>query len=308
MEAICWPRLRPSLGIMTLFVCGIVMGRYTWHNLGDYSKLSTPQTFKSFAVIADAYVFLYLGLSVFGFSDIHQWKVGFISVALLLCLVARFLNIVPLTLLVNLWRKEKFNWRETVMLWFTGLRGAIAFALAIHTVGVTPNGNEILTTTLAIVMISVWVIGGLSFPMLRLLKLEPPQEEHHNQSNVASSILLVNKGPNIVHDQLSENGDINEQVVLGHPKVDTWMKRINKRFLVPFFRRAEDRDKTLRDSLFAGTIADDMVVMEANQTEFSEIKVVIDSKVGENRSRLRIEEYVDETQNDSTIDVELDQE
>jgi NhaP-type Na+/H+ or K+/H+ antiporter len=69
-------------GIMSLFVCGIFMGRYTWHNLSEYSQLTTPQTFKALANLGDTYVFLYLGLAAFGFSDIHQWKFGFIGLSL----------------------------------------------------------------------------------------------------------------------------------------------------------------------------------------------------------------------------------
>jgi sodium/hydrogen exchanger 8 len=71
-------------GIMSLFVCGIFMGRYTWHNLSDYSQLTTPQTYKSLASLSDTYVFLYLGLAAFGFSDIHEWRFGFIGISLVI--------------------------------------------------------------------------------------------------------------------------------------------------------------------------------------------------------------------------------
>jgi sodium/hydrogen exchanger 8 len=186
----------------------------------------------------------------------------------MLCFVARALNIIPLTLIANLWRRDKISIRETIMLWFTGLRGAIAFALALHTIGVTPNSNQIVTTTLVIVIFTVWVIGGLSYPMLKLLKLDS-QYQLSGSTQKSTALLLVNKGihevtepvpvERIVHDDQISEQQHQEQVVLGHRKVDTWVKRLNRNVLVPFFRRKGTGSQTLRELLFSGGIADHMV-------------------------------------------------
>lgn len=65
-------------GILSLFVCGIVMGRFTWFNLSEYSRTTTPQIFKVAAQAAETYVFLYLGLALFSFINIHHWSFAFI--------------------------------------------------------------------------------------------------------------------------------------------------------------------------------------------------------------------------------------
>lgn len=51
------------------------------------------------------------------------------SSRILLCLMSRAANIYPLSLLVNYFRKSKINMRMQFIMWFSGLRGAIAFAL-----------------------------------------------------------------------------------------------------------------------------------------------------------------------------------
>ena len=59
-------------------------------------------------------------------------------------LIARIINIYVLSLLLNIGRREKISFRFQHMLVFAGLRGAIAFALAIrntHTATRQANPN-----------------------------------------------------------------------------------------------------------------------------------------------------------------------
>lgn len=55
----------------------------------------------------------------------------YISLILLFAvLIARFAFVMPATLLVNTWRKEKIHWREALVIWWGGaFRGAITVAL-----------------------------------------------------------------------------------------------------------------------------------------------------------------------------------
>ena len=56
------------------------------------------------------------------------------------------------------------------MLVFAGLRGAIAFALAIRNTQ-SEERQLIFTTTLCIVMVTVFVCGGLTTAVLQCLKI-----------------------------------------------------------------------------------------------------------------------------------------
>lgn len=54
---------------------------------------------------------------------------------------------------------------------FSGLRGALAFALAIRNTATKPR-QLILTTTLVVVIVTVILCGGLTSQMARLLKIK----------------------------------------------------------------------------------------------------------------------------------------
>jgi len=159
-------------GIVSLFTCAIVMGRFTWNNLSEYSKISTPHSFKSLALFSEHYVFLFLGLSIFSMRS-TSWNLSMIMFTVVLCIVGRFLHVFPLSILANCWRKKKLHWKEMVILWTAGLRGAIAFVLALHCLDAdTPHAQQIVTSVLALVMITVWLGGGSTSLVLKLLKFD----------------------------------------------------------------------------------------------------------------------------------------
>ena len=62
----------------------------------------------------------------------HNFDAAFIFAAFLSIIVGRAVNIYPLSFLLNLGRKSKITWNFQHMLFLSGLRGAIAFALAIR--------------------------------------------------------------------------------------------------------------------------------------------------------------------------------
>ncbi len=157
-------------GIMALFFCGITLAHYNSHNISPISQHSTHDAFKSLAQICETFVFVYLGITI-GLSaagtvgDIH-WSASLSFFTLLLCLVGRACNTFPLTWLANRRRKVPIPFKMQICIWFSGLRGAIAFALSLQVP--TPNGSLIMTSTLVVVVITTFVFGGLTEPMLRL--------------------------------------------------------------------------------------------------------------------------------------------
>jgi sodium/hydrogen exchanger 8 len=265
-------------GILSLFVCGIVCGRFVWYNLSEYSRLTTPQTFKVFATAAESYVFLYLGISAFAFPNRSDWKFGFIGVAVLLCIVGRILNIVPLTLIANIWRKRKINWRETVFMTFNGLRGAIAFVLALHCLGQTPNGISIVTTVLFLVFISVWICGSLTLPILKSLKLDygsGTDEGVDLMANMPSAILAINRRVTDI-GQISIPKDFDTMTadtVNDEPVVkQSFLKRFDNQVLRPLFRKRKDQTSPrLRDLLLAGSIPQSLKIEELQPDEFESL-------------------------------------
>ena len=53
-------------GIMTIFCCGFAMSHYAYKNLSSRSKIGSVLAFETMGHGAEAFVFTYLGISVYG--------------------------------------------------------------------------------------------------------------------------------------------------------------------------------------------------------------------------------------------------
>jgi CPA1 family monovalent cation:H+ antiporter len=115
------------------------------------------------AFIANSLVFLLIGLAV---ADIPFAAIGVsgLSVAVGLVLLGRLLTVYPLCLLFH-----RSRWAIPMatqhILWWGGLRGALALALALALPPSLPRRDEILITAFGVVAFSV-VAQGLTMPLL----------------------------------------------------------------------------------------------------------------------------------------------
>lgn len=115
-------------GIMSLFFCGIVLSHYNSYNLSPTSQTTAHNIFKSMAVLSEYFVFLYIGMGVFT-DKYSQLNITFFLLCMIFCLFARIFNIFPLSYMANWGRNQVIPFKMQVVMWFAGLRGAIAFAL-----------------------------------------------------------------------------------------------------------------------------------------------------------------------------------
>ena len=151
-------------GIVAVLSCGICQAHYTYNNLSDESRLVTKQFFGLLNFMAENFIFCYVGVSMFTFSK-HNFDPAFIFGSFFAIICGRAVNIYPLSFLLNLGRKSKITWNLQHMMFLSGLRGAIAFALAIRNT-LTDARQMILTSTLVIVMVTVVVCGGSTVSLL----------------------------------------------------------------------------------------------------------------------------------------------
>jgi len=150
-------------GIMALFFCGIVLSHYNSYNLSPTSQITAHNIFKSLAVLSEFFVFLYIGMGLFT-GRYTQINIPFFILCTIFCLIARVFNIFPLSWLANYGRKVSIPWKMQFVMWFAGLRGAIAFALSQNLPG--EHRDVYISTTLGIVIFTTIVCGGLTEPML----------------------------------------------------------------------------------------------------------------------------------------------
>ena len=120
---------------MQVLFCGIAQAHYTFNNLSQESQQSTKSFFDLLNFMAENFIFSYIGVSMFTFPK-HNFDPFYIIGAFLAIFLGRFLNVYPLSFILNFGRKVKITGSMQHTMMFSGLRGAIAFALAIrNTVG-----------------------------------------------------------------------------------------------------------------------------------------------------------------------------
>uniref|UniRef100_A0A7N6ARG0 Sodium/hydrogen exchanger n=1 Tax=Anabas testudineus TaxID=64144 RepID=A0A7N6ARG0_ANATE len=156
-------------GVVAVLFCGITQAHYTYNNLSEESTKRTKQLFEVLHFLAENFIFSYMGLALFTFQN-HIFSPLFIFGAFIAIFIGRAFNIYPLSFLLNLGRRHKIKGNFQHMMMFAGLRGAMAFALAIRDTA-TYARQMMFTTTLLIVFFTVWVFGGGTTPMLSWLHI-----------------------------------------------------------------------------------------------------------------------------------------
>ncbi|XP_076435447.1 sodium/hydrogen exchanger 6-like isoform X2 [Babylonia areolata] len=186
-------------GIVAVLFCGVTQAHYTYNNLSEESKERTKQLFELSNFLAENFVFLYIGVSVFTLQPL-KWHAGFILSAFLAIIVGRFMNIYPLTFLLNLGRSNKIRPNFQHMMMFSGLRGAVAFALAIRNTKTTAH-QYMASATMMIVLATVILCGGFTTPMLQWLQIRVGVEEETTAAfdqQLASSVADSESGVEVV--------------------------------------------------------------------------------------------------------------
>merc|ERR1719343_318601 len=110
-------------GIVALFFYGIVLSQYNWYNLSDVSKVASKVTFETLAKLAEAAVFIYLGVVAALSMGRFHWHIGLVLYTCLIITIARAAHIFPLTYLLNRFRERKIDRNMSTVMWISGLRG-----------------------------------------------------------------------------------------------------------------------------------------------------------------------------------------
>uniref|UniRef100_A0A2K6RV84 Cation/H+ exchanger transmembrane domain-containing protein n=1 Tax=Rhinopithecus roxellana TaxID=61622 RepID=A0A2K6RV84_RHIRO len=158
----CFPLLETALFFLmcwSTFLLAEAYGftaHYTYNNLSVESRSQTKQLFEVLHFLAENFIFFCMVLVLFTFQK-HIFSPIFIIGAFGAVFLGRAAHINPLSLFLNLGRRHKIGWNSQHMMMFSGLRGAMAFILAIRS-----------TTPM------------LSWLNLRV-SIEEPSKEDHNE-------------------------------------------------------------------------------------------------------------------------------
>lgn len=117
-------------------------------------------TFVSF--VAEAFVFIYLGISFFSFSN-QKWCPKLIIIEVFVIMIGRFISVIGLLTFLKYvcCYDSKLTFKQQIFIWFAGMiRGAIAFGLVLKIDHKTFSNRPIIVTTTLVLVIFTTVVGG----------------------------------------------------------------------------------------------------------------------------------------------------
>lgn len=144
--------------IVCILFNGIAQCSYTKPYLTAYSKKSINSIYKVTANLFETLVFIFVGIGFFSFEPLYK-NVNPIApiVFIIIFILARFLNIVIMSSIINYPRRLNFlNSKRQLFLVFAGVRGSMAFALALKSYNdFEGNGEVFLIITLIFIAFTI---------------------------------------------------------------------------------------------------------------------------------------------------------
>jgi CPA1 family monovalent cation:H+ antiporter len=150
-------------GIIGALAAGLVVGNLGWGAaLSDEGKTRVHYAWEYFAFLANSLVFILIGLNTASLPLLQLGSVG--AIAILLVLLGRAISIYPLAAVFSASRwKLPASYQHT--LFWGGLRGALALALALAVPPNVPERTAIIVTAFVVVAFSI-LVQGLTMPWL----------------------------------------------------------------------------------------------------------------------------------------------
>ena len=156
-------------GVLAALTAGLLVGNVGWMgSISDSGRPAVLAFWEYAAFLANSLVFLLIGGREAEMSLIPVLEAA--AVAVVLSLLGRAAAIYPLAALFSRSRLRlpaKFQH----VLWWGGLRGALALALALALPATVPERGDIITVVFAVVAFSIFVQGLTMEPLMRRMGL-----------------------------------------------------------------------------------------------------------------------------------------
>jgi len=163
--------------VLATVAAGLLMGNLGFSGAPEGNLLSSRgrefvMAFWEFAAfIANSLIFLLIGVTVAGIP-FSRLGLTALVVAIALVLIGRALSVYPLCMIFR-GSRWTIPIREQHILWWGGLRGALALALALSLPPSLEWRNEIVVAAFGVVVFSVVVQGLTMPPLLRMFGFLP---------------------------------------------------------------------------------------------------------------------------------------
>lgn len=215
--------------IIAIAVCGMAMKQYVKGNITTAAANSVKYFIKMLAQSSETVIFMFLGLSTM--SSNHYWDTAFVCATVAFCLIYRTIGVLVQCFILNKFRYKKFTKIDQLILSYGGLRGAIAFGLAMSIPETILARQMFITTTIVVIFFTVFLQGITIRPLVNYLNVET---KDHRQATMTESV--YNK---YLDYMMSGVEDIAGQQ--GHYSLRDNFERFNAKILRPILMRNEKK-------------------------------------------------------------------
>ena len=165
------------------------MKQYVEFNISKKSNATIEYVLKMMSSIMETIIFMFMGLSTI--SDNHSWNTGFVVVTLVSCTLYRSIGVVIFANIANRWRLMELTVYDMLIMSYGGIRGAVAFALALVLDETrVPRKKEFVTATIVIVFWTVFVQGSTIGPVVKFFKIKRKNIEEPTMSAKLTNRLI----------------------------------------------------------------------------------------------------------------------
>lgn len=153
-------------GVLATLTSGLIIGNVGHISISARSRQAVDEFWEYAAFVANSLIFLLIGLRV-AHRD-YSFVLLPVLIAIMVVIVGRALAIYPIAFLFSRSRLRITGRHQHILFW-GGLRGALALALALGLPPDLPAREEIITVAFAVVAFSLFVQGMTITPFMRRL-------------------------------------------------------------------------------------------------------------------------------------------
>ncbi|XP_055295282.1 sodium/hydrogen exchanger 3 isoform X28 [Sitodiplosis mosellana] len=158
-------------GILSITFCGITMKNYVESNISQKSHTTIKYALKMMSSSSETIIFMFLGVATV--NNRHDWNTVFIVLTIIFCSVYRTIGVIILSAIANRFRLNKLSRVDQFVMSYGGLRGAVAFALALLIKQQRVESQPMfVTTTIAVIYFTVFLQGITIKPLVKILNVK----------------------------------------------------------------------------------------------------------------------------------------
>ena len=148
-------------GIISVLTAGILLSHYSWYNLSPQAKTASSIAFQVAGYIMEAFVFSYLGLTIFSYLE-QDWSWKFSIVMVFVLFFGRYIATIGIVKILDLFGfNSQIPLKELIFIGYGGMiRGAVSFACVLRLDHNLPHRSVIVTTALAMVSFTTVAQGA----------------------------------------------------------------------------------------------------------------------------------------------------